>query len=141
MSKRNDNDAFYSLTSTDPAGLFATTVCPVSDVEVLMRYLTAHAWVPEGVELWSEQQLREVAASVEEGMPQTWERALIILAHHGSRLACDLIARLAEKAPPELREFCDHAYGEGLSWLGQGHVRDEEGGLTIFGMGEEGPAN
>lgn len=112
-----------------------SAVGPKADHQVMQRYMDAHAFVPEGVEAWSEQQIRQVAAALVRDRPASWERTLIVLAHHQSRLACDLIKALWSEAPEELHGFCEQAYAEALMWIGEtyeGDQPDDQAGEVLF---------
>ena len=91
-----------------------TAVGPTTDQAVTARYIAAHAYVPKGIEAWSAEQIREVATRVDRDKLGSWERALITIAHHQSRLGCDLIKALWAEAPEELHGFCEQAYAEAL---------------------------
>jgi hypothetical protein len=51
----------------------------------------------------------------------------MVLAHHRSELACDLLREIEPQVPEELHGFHQLALGESLGWLGYNYVTDEEG--------------
>ena len=127
-----DDQQRYALSIHPTTG--AVSMVPVG--RDYLHYLQCHDLVPEEIKTWSEEQIRELAGSVVPGHPATWERALILLAHHQSQLASDLIAELTAEAPPALQQFCELAYSESLAWLGTSYQRGagEEPSLTPAGM-------
>lgn len=131
-----EDEPFY-LVSIHPTTGATSTVA--TRPETSWRYLVAHDWIPGGkeknVEVLSEEQVRELAASVVDDEPETWERALILLAHHKSQLASDLIQELRERAPEGLQGFCELAHAESLSWLGYNYVSDSDGRKTVAPVG------
>lgn len=118
-----------------------TAVGPTTDQAVTARYIAAHSFVPRGIEAWSDEQIREVAASVDRDKLGSWERALITIAHHQSRLGCDLIKALWAEAPEELHGFCEQAYAEALMWIGESFPGDEEGELVFDAQAGGGASN
>jgi hypothetical protein len=108
-----------------------TAVGPKADHAVTARYIAAHSCVPRGIEAWSDEQIREVAASLDRDKLGSWERVLVLLAHHQSRLSCDLIKALWAEAPEELHGFCEQAYAEALMWIGESY-QDESAGEVLF---------
>ena len=130
--QRREKQPFYSLTITKDG---TSAVSPITDHASTRRYFAAHDHVPEGIEHWSDKQIRAVAAGVVHDEPASWERALILLAHHRSQLACDLIKALWDEAPQDLDGFCKQAYAEGLMWIGKSYAADEEGEVIFEGGG------
>ena len=101
------------------------------------RYLDLHALLPKDVECWSDDLLDELLEELDEEQVDTWERVLMLLAHHRSPKASDLIEDLRRQAPPELDEFCELAYAESLGWLGFDYVRNHQDALpTVTPAGD-----
>ena len=109
-----------------------TAVGPTTDQAVTRRYIAAHSFVPKGIKAWSDDQMRKIAATVVPDEPASWERALILLAHHESQLGCDLIKALWDEAPEVLHGFCEQAYAEALMWIGESYDAADEAGEVIF---------
>jgi len=128
QQRRREKQQHYSIICTKE-GL--SSVTPVSDPKVMKRYLAAHDYVPKGIEGWSGEQMREIAAKIVPDERVSWERALIMLAHHRSQLACDLIRELWDRAPEQLHSFCEQAYAEGLMWIGKSYLPHEEGAVIF----------
>jgi len=105
-----------------------------ADVLTQRRYLELHyTLLPEDVESWSVEQLeRKVEIARLTGARRDWERALMVLAHHRSEPACDLLRELEPHVPEELRGFHQLALGESLGWLGYDYVVDEEGRARVL---------
>jgi hypothetical protein len=135
-----EDQPFYSISIHPTTGAISSVA---TQPETSLRYLLAHDWIPGGKEknvvVMSEEQVRELAASVVDDQPETWERALILLAHHKSQLATDLIQQLQERAPEELQGFCELAHAESLSWLGYNYVSEPDGRKTVAPVGVEIP--
>ena len=74
---RGDNQQRYAISIHPTTG--AISIVPVRCD--YLHYLECHDLNPEGIESWSEGGIRELAGSAVPGYPQTWERALILLAH------------------------------------------------------------
>jgi len=120
------------------AGIYPTTnavVCVAVHPKEMKRYARAHHLVPKDIEKWTEAQLVEVANAVADDRPETWRRALVLLAHHQSQVANDLLAVLREQVPPELAEQAEMAWAESLAWLGYSYVRDVDGRVTLVPAG------
>lgn len=122
--------------------------CTEVEVDVLTqrRYLELHyTLLPEDVESWSAEQLeRKVEIARLTGERRDWERALMVLAHHRTELACDLLREIEPQVPEELHGFHQLALGESLGWLGYDYVTDEEGRPRVLPAGApwpEGPTN
>lgn len=93
-----------------------------------MRYMRLHQLIPEDIQSWNEAQLRQLLEVARvSGKEPDWERALVLLAHHESELACDLLQQVKIHAPPQLSELWELAYGESLGWLGYDYIPDEQG--------------
>lgn len=87
--------------------------------EVGMRYIDMHSVVPENIDRWTPEEIRRVARQLNAlASCRRWEVALILLAHHRSRLARDLLLDLEPRVPAAVREFYEIALGESQSWLG-----------------------
>ena len=100
--------------------------------EVGMRYIDLHRVIPPYITSWSADHVRRLAGGLEQGgSRRRWEAALILLAHHRSRLARDLLLSLGPRVPDPVREFYEIALGESQSWLGGG--RGEEAGAPVPG--------
>jgi len=106
----------------------ATCIAVDAPRQTHRRYLEQHRLLPEGIEAWSIEQLRDlVEVARVSGRESDWERALMLLAHHRSEAACDLLRDVAPRVPESLRDFHQIAVGEAVGWLGYHYVRDEEG--------------
>jgi len=127
-----------------PDGIFSCTAVDVP-MATHRRYLELHyTLLPEGVERWSPDQLRaKVEIARVTGKQEDWERALMLLAHHRSELACDLLRELEPRLPEALHGFQQLALGEALGWLGYDYISDEQGRPRVLLSGapwpEEGP--
>jgi hypothetical protein len=105
-----------------------TTSAGDASLATHIRYLEAHALLPEDIESWSADRLRhpvEVARIT--GKQADWERALMLLAHHRSELACDILHDIEPHVPEEVASYWELAFGESLGWLGYDYIPDEEG--------------
>ncbi len=89
------------------------------DVKVGVEYIDMHRVVPSNIDTWGEAHMRSVAslAEIEDAGDRAWKTAMILLAHHRSVLARDLLKGLKEKLPAGLAEFYSIALGEAESWL------------------------
>ena len=111
-----------------------------------MRYIDLHRLIPQDLESWDEQRVRDLAAgSRPRASRRRWERALVLLAHHRSRLACELLQELAPRVPRKLRELHAMALGESHSWFGESYEQGAGGepgelvpGRFVSGAGEQG---
>jgi hypothetical protein len=124
---KQSNQQFYSISVPFNGGIACVAVAP----EVTSHYVEQHKLLPEGLKEWSTEEIHDLAQGVEQMGRETWERVLILLAHHESPQASDLLQELREKVPPELSDFWELAYAESVTWLGYNYVRDEKGQVTI----------
>lgn len=122
--------------------------CTAVDVSVAThrRYIELHhTLLPKGVEGWSVEQLqRKIEIARVSGTHQDWERAMLLLAHHRSEVACDLLRELESWVPEGLQGFHQLALGEAFGWLGYDYVTDEAGRPHVLPAGApwpEGPAS
>ena len=88
------------------------------------RYLKLHSLLPEGLAAWPAERLDELVRELEGDETETWERVLILLAHHQSPTAMEILRDLREQVPADLVEFSELAYAESLTWLGFDYLRD-----------------
>jgi len=92
------------------------------------RYIDLHRVVPGDIDRWSQDHVRWIADGLKLGASHVeWETALILLAHHRSILARDLLLELGPQVPARAREFYEIALGEAQSWL------EEAAGARGFG--------
>jgi hypothetical protein len=122
-------------------------VCSATRVPHRTRldYLADHDLLPElGAEGLGEDALRVLVAAAEEsGSTDHWREALILLAHHRSELAKDVLAGLEDRVPPDVRDYWELAYAEAVGWLGCEFIRDADGVAhilpagTIFGADDD----
>ena len=100
--------------------------------EAMWRYLELHALVPDDIHLWPAARVRAMAREVDhETRVATWERTLLLLAHHRSQLAHDLLVELEPKVRASLQPVWEMARGESLGWMGNDVHQDGEGNLTV----------
>jgi len=93
-----------------------------------LRYYRRHELVPETIQIWSRKRLQDVVEIAKiSGKTAHWERALILLAHHESELACNMLRELEPVVPEVVATFWEMAYAESLAWLGYDYMPDEEG--------------
>lgn len=107
--------------------------------EVGLRYIDLHRVVPPDISRWSEGQVRRLAGELgPEVSRRRWESALILLAHHRSPLARDLLLELGPRVPVTVQEFHKIALGESQSWLdggGSKGARVSSPGSFVWGSG------
>lgn len=122
--------------------------CTAVDVPLTThrRYLELHYdLLPKGVEEWSVERLQQkIEIARVSGASRDWEGAMLLLAHHRSEVACDLLRELEPHVPEALRGFHQLALGEALGWLGYDYVIDEAGRPHVLPAGApwpEGPAS
>ncbi len=96
------------------------------------RYLALHELLPKGLTRWSKEDLDDLVEELSHDDTQTWERVLILLAHHQSPAAMEILTDLREQAPPDLAEFAELAYAESLTWLGFDYLRDSRDGPPVI---------
>ena len=92
------------------------------------RYLQLHAVIPARLTCWPRERLTELVDELADDDSPTWERVLILLGHHGSEAAVQILCDLAQQVPVDLREFAELAYAESLTWIGVDYVRVDPAG-------------
>ena len=76
-------------------GEVTTVTLPAGPLDVHARYLEHHELIPEDLEAWSAAELRrEVTLLERRGFLPDWEKALMLLAHHRSEIAIELLVEL-----------------------------------------------
>jgi hypothetical protein len=122
--------------------------CTAVDVPVAThrRYIDLHYdLLPKGVEGWSVEQLQgKMEIARVSGANRDWERALLLLAHHRSEVACDLLREVEPWVPEELSGLHQLALGEAYGWLGYDYITDRAGRPHVLPAGApwpEGPAS
>ena len=110
----------YMATICMPTG---ATMCVPVEHDMAMRYAELHNILPNDLSEWSEEALDELIHEIEPDDVESYQRALILLAHHRSERASELIAELRPNLTPDLAQFAEMAYAESLNWLGLDYVR------------------
>lgn len=125
--RRDNNEQQIFLMSVLPTA--GSVVSVATTPETSWRYMECHDHLPPASELvrWSEEQVRALPLTVDSSRPDTWERALILLAHHQSNLAVELIEKLRDRVPASLADFYELALAEAKGWLGSSFIQDEDG--------------
>ncbi len=102
-----------------------------------MRYIQLHDLVPDGIEGWSQRKLRRLVDRLGQGQAgqAMWERALVLLAHHQSEAARDLLLELEPRVPADLRQIWLLARDESQTWLGNRVIGTSEGKTTVVPPG------
>ncbi len=111
-----------------PNGAVTAVAAPRRDT---LRYLDLHGLVPEDVHLWEEARIKAMAQVDRDSPVATWERVLMLLAHHRSQLAHDLLMALEHEVPKHLGAVWELARGESVGWLGYNFQRDGDGKITM----------
>lgn len=101
------------------------------DAHTATRYLELHDIIPDSLPDWPAEDLDELIDELDPGDPSTFERTLILLAHHKSPRAVDLVREIAADLPEELVCFAELAYAEAIGWLGYNYISDGDGPPTI----------
>jgi len=89
------------------------SLLPVSDPKSARHYIDLHRQVPENIRFWPKERIRALVnglATTQDRGP--WEYALIMLAHHGSRLALELLHALRPGLPREVEGIWNQAWAE-----------------------------
>lgn len=118
----------FATVCTETGAVMAITV----EDAAARRYLELHAILPEDLTSWSEADLEELIEELEPEHSDTWERILMLLAHHRSWRASALIRELRAVLPADLSAFGELAYAESLGWLGFDYIRYEPGAEPVI---------
>ncbi len=135
--RRGGEEVVRFATVCEPTG--AVMVVPIS-LRVAERYLELHDLLPGGLHDWPEADLDDLVQEVDGADVDTWERVLIMLAHHRSRRAAGLLLELGFQVPPELKSFAELAFAESLGWLGFDYVRESIEERPVIGRTRRGRA-
>lgn len=126
---KSSGGEFYDI-SILPNGAITAVAAPQ---EELFHYLELHTLVPEDIHLWPEARIGAMARQLDSSSRAvTWERTLMLLAHHRSQAAHDLLMDLEPAVPAELSTVWEMARGESLGWLGNNFHRDGAGNMEVM---------
>ncbi|MEO1270440.1 MAG: hypothetical protein AAFX99_20325 [Myxococcota bacterium] len=98
-------------------------MCVPVDHATARRYVELHDILPPNLEQWPEAALTELILLLTFDDVEAYQYVLILLAHHRSERASELIAELRPSVPKDLASFAEIAYAESLSWQGLDYVR------------------
>ncbi len=100
----------------DPAA--SITGLTVGDQASFERYLALQDLVPTSRAIFAPAQLRELVTVARMTMrDREWERAFVILAYHGSQVACDLLREAEPHVPARLRDLFRLALADAFAHL------------------------
>lgn len=137
---RTDNGGMVMVVGFDPVGGGMSQI-QVS-AEVGTRYIDLHRVVPGDIERWSHDHIRWIVDGLKLGASHVeWETALILLAHHRSTLARDLLMGLGPLVPTSAREFYEISLGEAQSWIEEANMESGFGAFLGRFFSGRGPAN
>lgn len=120
---------------TDEPMTYFTTRCPSTratscvrvSVRVAERYLALHHILPLALPEWPEDTLDELLEDLDPDKVETYEHALIMLAHHPSERAGELLLQIAQDAPLDLAPLAELAYAEQVGLRGMDYLKLREG--------------
>jgi len=119
-NRHNFAEMTYMATICLPTG---ATMCVPVDRDMARRYAELHDILPGDLTGWTEEALDDLIHEIEPDDVESYQRVLILLAHHRSERASELIAELRPNLPVDLAQFAEMAYAESLNWLGLDYVR------------------
>jgi hypothetical protein len=90
----------------------------IEDHLALRDYLDSHELLGDGIEVVSGLDIDKAATTLErpDATREEKKRALILLAHHRSPRAAELLRGQLSRIEPELRRFARFAYEEATQW-------------------------
>lgn len=114
----------FFMTVIWETGAMLAVPCTVDEAR---RYGDAHALLPRDLPGWGEEALDALVEELgAESSAAEWERALILLGHHKSPHAHDLLSALGLRVPSDLHAFWEFAWAESCGWLGFDYIREAE---------------
>lgn len=102
-------------------------MCVPSTEEVAHRYGALHEILPRELSGWPEAELDALLEGLDADDHEGWERAMILLAHHKSAHAMELLRELQGQVPSDLASFAELAYAESCGWQGLDYLREHPG--------------
>lgn len=124
--KPADDQSSVDIRVDTTTGEVTMVALPPGSHDTHVYYIQQHALLPRKVEAWSVPKLqRKVEKLLRSGAQADWEQALMILAHHQSERAVEVLVELKSELPKELELFWEMAYGEALGWLGYDYYADQ----------------
>jgi hypothetical protein len=89
--------------------------------------LALHHILPLALPEWPEDTLDELLDDLDPDKVETYEHALIMLAHHPSERAGELLLQIAQDAPLDLAPLAELAYAEQAGLRGMDYLKLREG--------------
>lgn len=101
-----------------------TMVLPVQQ-SVAARYIELHDIIPDDITSWEDTAVMDIVNELDADDIDAVQTALILLAHHRSKIAVALINNLEHNIEGEhMEQFFEMALAEALGWIGFSYFRD-----------------